>query len=155
MKVVANYNSKKVYLYTAGNLRISSDDFKLLKPYFVCTFFFHDTNWNEDNLAKILNRLIKCGCVYFIFHGNRCEDAHDLADAVIGKLQSSQETDRDVIMTSWHEKELIEDVIFYTFSTALPAEDSFDSYLIFSFGSSEENTHVRDLLNDIDGVIRH
>lgn len=155
MTIVSNYDGKKVYLYTAQKL--FSGDFKLPEPYFVCTFFFHNTNWDKDDLAKILGRLIKGGCVYFIFHGIRCEEAHDIADAVILELQSSQVTDENVKMTTWHEKESLEDVVFFTLSAALPAEDyedSFSSYLIFSFGSSEENTRVRDLLNDIDGVIK-
>jgi len=158
MRIVTTYQDKKVYFLTGEVSQVSSEDFELPEPHFICTFFFHDTNWNQNDLVRLLHRLIKNGCVYFLFHGHGCKEAHDLADASRDELCSSEITDENVIMTTWHEKEeSLEDVIFDTFIASHPTEDyleSCTSYIIFSFGSSEENAHVEHLLGNLEATIK-
>lgn len=157
MALVTTYQNRKVYFYTSRLREIASKNFQLPTPHFICSFFFHNTNWDKNELEKALFRLVKGGCVYFLFHGFHCEEGHNLADEIILKLHSSKETDKNVIMTTWHSKETMKNVIFNTFCTAWPAENyenSFSSYIIFSLGSTKENTYVRNLLNNLKKTIK-
>jgi len=156
MKILTKYKGRKVYFYKGQLSHVSSVNLKLPDPHFICTFFFHDTHWNDNDLTKLLDLLIKNGCVYFLFHGRSCKEAHGLADEVAIKFNPSA-TEDNVIMTTWHERQSIEDVIFATFCVAWPVkdyEDSFSSYVIFSFGSDEENDNVQYLLNNLQATIK-
>jgi hypothetical protein len=153
MKTVTTFRGKTVCFFSAQVMKIRFEDIGLPKPHFVSTFFLHDTDWNEDDLTELLHRLIKNGCVYLLFHGRGCKKAHDLADAA----QSQDGTPENVIMTTWHERESVKDVIFDTFITAHPAEDyadSFTSYVVFSFGSNEENGNVKYFLDNLETTIK-
>ena len=49
-------------------------------------------------MRKLIEDLIRHGVVYFAFYGPRCEEAHDLADAVRDEWLIS--TDKKVVMTA-------------------------------------------------------
>jgi hypothetical protein len=153
LEIVTSFRDNKVYFLSGRVSELACADLELPQPYFISTFFFHNTGWNHNDLRRLLRRLIRNGCAYLLFHGHECEHAHDLAD----ELRPPEETDENVIMTTWHKDESLKDILFDTFIASHPAEDYMDncsSYAIFSFGSTEENAEVERLLGDLEATIK-
>jgi len=57
-----------------------------LRAPIVCGAVLADADWQETWMRKLIEDLIRHGVVYFAFYGPRCEEAHDLADAVRGRV---------------------------------------------------------------------
>ncbi len=84
-------------------------------------------------MRELLEDLIRRGVVYFAFYGPRCEEAHDLADAVRDERLIS--TDKKVVMTTWHDGESLVDYLWFVGFVAFPSEGYYSetapvSYLI-------------------------
>ena len=158
MELVAKYDEREVYSFAGKISHLCSDKLKLPKPYFVCTFFLHETDWSKDELKRSIRRLINDGCVYLLFHGNRCEEAHECADETYYEMGLDTEmTDYNVIITTWHDNESEKNVIFETFCATWPAKDyeeKFRSYLVISLGTSEQNKYIRGLLENPELTIQ-
>lgn len=76
--------------------------------------------WDAKWLRTVLYTLLVKGAVYFVFHGVRCEEAHDLADSVrdIFYLPGGE----DVVMTTWHHSQPLVDTLWYLAYSAIPTE---------------------------------
>ena len=160
VKLIATCMNRNIYYSHArmpGNL---PDDLELPPPHFTCAVFLHSVDWDKARLANLLERLIEGGCVYFAFHGNRCEEAHDLADEVAlqNEAYNLDENPDSVIMTTWHENESINDVLSDFLQSAWPAADydsTFSSCVILSFGTAEDDTNIQALLANPETIIEN
>lgn len=156
MELVTKYNNRDIYYFSGRLYQTWSEELKLPEPYFICTLFLHQSNWSEEELKKSIRRLIKGGCVYFLFHGNRCAEAHDCADQTYNETTPNI-GDENVIITTWHENESERDVIFAALCNAWPAKDyeeKFSSYVFISLGTPGQNKRVRGLLSNPDATVR-
>ena len=109
-----------------------------LRAPIVCGAVLADADWQETLFCDLIDDLIRHGVVYFAFYGPRCEEAHDLADAVRDELLIS--TDERVVMTTWHDRESLVDYLWFVGFAAMPSEGYSEtgpvSYLIVEIGES-------------------
>ena len=147
-----NYNKKKIFFYSGNLSKVSR--LNLPKHSFICTFFFNDNDWDIENLSAAIDSLINIGCVFFLFHGNRCEKAHDIADEIAVEKEIVEEKELS-IMTTWHNNQSEKEVIYEALRLFLPDEQYLDKfnedkesyYIFFSFGDDKYNFFVQDLLS--------
>jgi hypothetical protein len=78
-------------------------------------------------LADFGKTALKMGMVYFCAWGPDCERFHDTLDEVIvtddlGKRFFSGPSAHDTVMTTWHDKETLEEAVEFFTSCACPSE---------------------------------
>jgi hypothetical protein len=118
------------------------------KPHFVCAFILGDTEWSSHELSEALRAVIGSGGVYLLFHGRRCEDAHDLADRIILEMNRDDSPDT-VIMTTWHAREPVVEIVGFALLAAVPASkyvDGCTSTVFISLADPKANDVLRQLL---------
>jgi len=153
---VSDYADKPVWLY-AGSTKDAVDFECPLTPHFTCGFFLFESTWYKHDLRAIIVAMLQRGCVSMMFHGSRCEEAHDLADdAFVNEgFEKNFGGREDTLMTMWMEGIYLIDAVFNLFC-ASPVSQGFvnSGYYVFSFGSADENAKLRLLLSDPRKTIR-
>jgi hypothetical protein len=94
----------------------------------------NDPNWPVTWLAALLRSLIARGAVYLVFWGERCEEAHDIADRVRDPLPADGD---DVVMTTWHTRESLIDYLWFVAFVTCPTSgyvSDENRYLILDIG---------------------
>lgn len=156
VELVGQYNNKSI-LFLSGAVPTLHQDIEDLRPYFICTIFLHQQEWVETDLRRLLLELIRHGAVYFLFHGNKCERAHDIADEVHATILPEEEVTYDnVIGTDWFDDSSPDEVIFSAFCGSVPPDDYLErlsSFLVISIGTATENAAVRALITDVKSTI--
>ena len=76
--------------------------------------------------------------------GPDCERVHDIIDeAVVSR--NPGETDEDVIMTTWHEDETIEEALWFAVNSAFPAgayEQTCKTFVTIAVGSQDWGSQI-------------
>jgi hypothetical protein len=74
-------------------------------------------NINTNEQMNISKFIVNNGCRYAVCYGNKCESWDDSIDyAYLERKDYKLNNDQDLVMTTWHEKERIEEVLFYFFN---------------------------------------
>ena len=73
-----------------------------------------------DEISNIANWALDQGAVYVCAWGPDCERVHDIIDEVLVD-RNSDTTDEDVIMTTWHDDETLEEALWFAVNSAFPA----------------------------------
>jgi hypothetical protein len=102
------------------SLRLSSRRFRL----FVAA---DATGLSNQEISDFAYAALSAGVVYFCAWGQGAERFHDLIDAVIvkdilGERQFALSTPDDVIMTTWHQHETLEEALDFFAACAVPTE---------------------------------
>lgn len=155
-RVSKDVDNKVVYFAT-GLIDDLQRDINSLDQYFICIMFFNDSDWNIEDMKGLIRRLIERGAVYFLFHGSRSEEVHDLADEIqeeiIGECKI---TESNVIGTSWFTRDSEEEILFSGFRCSIPADDyleKFHAYVVISLGTGTAANHLRGLLIELSRSI--
>jgi hypothetical protein len=87
--------------------------------YFNCFLYWNDSSVNKNDYGFI-KQLIKYGCIYFDIWGPDCEKQHDLVDEILEQIYPNSNED-DVILTSWHSDESLNDALWTFLCANYPA----------------------------------
>lgn len=115
--------------------------------HFGCLLVWDATEASADDIHRVAEPLIAAGCVYFVCWGLSCERVHDTID----ELDPYFESTGAVVMTTWHDKEPLEETTWFFLNTMWPDpafETSLKASLAVVIGSDERVTTVRDALDD-------
>jgi len=116
----------------------------LHSPNFGCVLAWNACDTTTEEVAALVEPLIKAGCVYFSCWGPDCERVHDIIDECDPYTES-------VIMTTWHEKVPIEEALWYFLNCTWPDDefrDSFRASIAITVGSREWAATARGAVND-------
>ena len=106
------------------------------------------------NLGNIPQRLVAEGLVYLCAWGEDCKRVHDIFDDAAFEMESKSKKEMTV-MTTWHDKENIEEALWALLFCAIPEEQFIDtcktSYVI-SVSNSEWTRQLENGLSDIEGL---
>ncbi len=132
----------------------SFEDVKLIKSlpkkYFVLLILNQLKSFSKISVFYLANEFYKKGMVYLCSWGNDCEIIHDLFDEEICSI-FQDETDDNVIMTTWHKDETLDEALWFSINTAWPANDYFDEckrVLVLNVGGKNLETHILDQLKN-------
>jgi hypothetical protein len=99
---------------------------------------------SADEISSIANWALDQGAVYLCVWGPDCERVHDIIDeAVVSR--NPGETDEDVIMTTWHEDETIEEALWFAVNSAFPAgayEQTCKTFVTIAVGSQDWGSQI-------------
>ena len=70
-----------------------------------------------DEVSNIANWAFDQGAVYLCVWGPDCERVHDIMDEVLAD-RNFNETDEDVVMTTWHDDETLEEALWFAVNSA-------------------------------------
>jgi hypothetical protein len=81
----------------------------------------------SEALAKFAHATLKLGMVYFCAWGPGCERFHDIVDKVIelddlGERLFVGPTSNDVVMTTWHAEDTLDEALDYFLISACPTD---------------------------------
>jgi len=80
----------------------------------------------EKAIYQFAVSLLRQGAVYICTWGPGCERVHDLFDQARDEL-NPQATGWDIIMTSWHNDDTLDEVVWLAINTTWPADYYWDS----------------------------
>lgn len=81
---------------------------------------------STEQITAIGERALDSGMVYLCAWGADCERVHDTIDEVIWERDLGS-SERDVILTTWHSGEPLDDALWFFVNTAWPAEAYMES----------------------------
>ena len=100
---------------------------------------WHRGGFTRDAKRDLAHALIHGGCRYAVCAGVECEAWHDAFDAAFleeHEGQSEDESDRDFMMTTWHERDTIDDVAFFFVLNTNFDDHDFTRYLVLHVGDA-------------------
>jgi hypothetical protein len=107
-----------------------------------------------ENLGEVPERLINEGLAYLCAWGPDCSRVHDIFDLVSVNLEKNTGQDFP-IMTTWHEKESLDEALWFLLFCAIPYDELIDkcstSYII-SVGNKKWFSQLDYGLSDIDDL---
>ncbi|MBL8825123.1 MAG: hypothetical protein JNJ77_21225 [Planctomycetia bacterium] len=89
----------------------------LSTPRFVCLLLWNAEKTSDKMLIDVANWLLNYGAAYLCCWGNDCERVHDTIDMV--DISRNPSCDQ-VVMTTWHRNELLDDAIYFALDIAWP-----------------------------------
>jgi hypothetical protein len=117
---------------------------------FTCLCAMDASGVSVDDIAALLERLLILGCAYLCAWGPDCDRVHDIMDEIVVG-DNPPDTDRGLVMTTWHTHDTFEETLWFLEQCTFPAEDKFpngaDLALILCIGNSDLPQAVRDYLN--------
>ena len=76
---------------------------------------------SDEAIVEVAGSLIEQGIVYLCSWGPDCERVHDLFDSVIVE-RNPNETEKSVILTTWHDGESLDEALWHFLNVAFPAQ---------------------------------
>lgn len=126
--------SKRISIFT---LKKTTDVSSLeIKAPFAC-LIYSNKNVTIDDISLVADSLISSGCLYVVCTGKDCETWHDTIDE-ISVMKNVEEGETKLIMTSWHENDSIEEVIWFWLNLTDFDNITFENYLALVVGESKE-----------------
>jgi hypothetical protein len=117
-----DFPPKIVSLSTADSL---TDLPALIKPsgaHFVLLLALDATKLEADLIHTVAEALLNKGMVYACVWRPDCERVHDTIDQAIIQ-RNPDETNGNVVMTTWHDKDPISEAVWFFLNCAWPADD--------------------------------
>ena len=105
-----------------------------VKTPFACLLYSNQEKASSDEIESVANWLVNSGCRYAVCAGVKCEEWHDTIDTA--------DTIRDpntqnLIMTTWHKNETVEDVVWFWLNLTDFEDIAFENYLALLIGDSK------------------
>jgi hypothetical protein len=102
---------------------------------YVCILFVHDPAVTQEEQAKLSEQIVQSGCRYAVCAGHACSTWDDSVDlAYLATDPNFAPPEETFVMTTWHEDESIEDVVFYGLMNTMFDDHEFFKYLVLTLG---------------------
>lgn len=115
-----DFPEKTVFLCTADTLDHLPPLIRPSDANFVLFLAVDATSISAEFIRSAAEALLDSGLVYLCVWGPDCERVHDIFDSVIVE-RNPDETEADVVMTTWHSAESLQDAIWFFLHYAWPA----------------------------------
>lgn len=90
---------------------------------FVALIYAVDENVTNEEQEALSEQIVASGCRYAVCAGRHCESWHDSMDTAAIKHTGGEAADENLVMTTWHDHELLGEVISFLLSNT-----SFDGF---------------------------
>ena len=105
---------------------------------FVCILFNNDPIISNDEQNKISDDLIASNCRYAVCAGYDCSSWDDSIDwAYISTDENYEPPDDSMVMTTWHDDETVNDIMFFGLNNTNFDDHDFHKYLILFIGAKD------------------
>ncbi len=104
-----------------------------------------DAPYSDEWQDKVSRWLVDSGCLYMMAWGPNCSSWDDSVDyAQIQKFPDGA-PDTEFVMTTWHDKELLEEVFWYATHVAFDPFDRITHNLVVHVGQSDREKELLSL----------
>lgn len=113
-------------------------------PHFCCMIAWDASQGTVEEVSALIDPLIKAGCVYFVCWGPSCEWVHDVIDESVVDVE-------DLIVTTWHSQESLEEALWYFLNVTWPGEEfeeTCKASVGVTIGSTDWASEVKIALSD-------
>jgi hypothetical protein len=110
---------------------------------FVCVIAWNADGSSDQQISSLARGLLRAGAVYVCAWGADCQRVHDIVDA---ERDASADDSEAAVMTTWHDRESLADVLRFVLAASLPAESYIGdcgATLALSIGSPVWATEIR------------
>ena len=117
-----------------------------VKTPFACLLYSNQKKVSSDEMGLVANWLVNSGCRYAVCAGLKCEEWHDTIDTAdtIRDLNT-----QNLIMTTWHKNETVEDVVWFWLNLTDFEDIAFENYLVLLVGDSKTiEEKIRQAINN-------
>jgi hypothetical protein len=158
IEFIGNYDLSGRDLFFLGldSVEETPKEIKLTSEHFACLIAWDSENASVEQISKLVETIILNGAGYICCWGKGCQRVHDIADEIDSypyKLYGSP--DGSVIMTTWHEDESLEEVMWFFLNVTNPDtyyEKSLNSNLVISIGNKTWDESILKLLQNPDSL---
>jgi len=70
-------------------------------------------NIAREEQEALSDQIVASGCRYAVCAGHNCESWHDSIDLADVKRNGGEVRDNNIVMTTWHDDESLEDIVFF------------------------------------------
>ncbi len=116
------FPAKTVSLCSTDSLTNLSSLIQPSDKYFVLFIALDARGIDDQIIYSAAKELLDRGMVYACVWGPDCERVHDVIDLAIVQ-RNPDETDGNVVITTWHAKDLLYEAVWFFLNCAWPAED--------------------------------
>jgi hypothetical protein len=127
----------------------------LSKRPFLCLLVWDAEQESVDAIDRVTEALLAAGCVYLCAWGTDCERVHDICDENIVAMELDGRGDEilsESVMTTWHEREAVDEALWFLLRCAVPDDDvaaSCTTSLVLAIGVPDARVHsIRSALAD-------
>ena len=144
---------RDLYLSVCDDLRTWSPDLTRLPPFVALCAFDADTE-DDQTLEAFASRLMAAGCYYVCAWGSGCERVHDLVDDVLIRENAesaklpAETWDETFVMTTWHERDTLDEAVWYAIFTAI--SDEHENSTVLAVASPRYADQVERRLTDTE-----
>lgn len=111
-----------VRLFTTDSVQALCSILPFRRQYFTLLLAWDAGATTNEEMASLFQPVADRGLAYFCAWGNRCEDVHDAVDRCVIPRESQGGPLNYVTMTTWHDKESLEDAAWFFNEVAIPSE---------------------------------
>ncbi|TAN44400.1 MAG: hypothetical protein EPN22_06805 [Nitrospirae bacterium] len=105
---------------------------------FAILIYISDMTITAEERELLCDQIVAAGCRYAVCAGYQCEIWHDSVDFAYLKLNNWESEDETLIMTTWHEKESLEDIVFFFLNNTTFDNFTAANMLVVLFGDAKE-----------------
>jgi hypothetical protein len=143
-------SERPIYLLNVPKFDDLVNAFETNGEYFGLFVVSDSSRVSIDSISDVAESALRSGLVYLCAWGPDCERVHDIFDEVIVG-ENPNETEKSVIMTSWHAKDSLDEALWFFLHTAFPADDYIDETkveIVAVVGNEEWADQIRKRLLD-------
>ncbi len=140
------YPARQVLFCSASSLGSLPAALSPLSRPFVLFIAADASSVTEQTVLLVAEKLLSQGMIYACVWGQDCERVHDLLDAASVQRNPSV-SNANVVMTTWHAEETIEEAVWFFLNCAWPAaayEQTCDSWVAAVIGNAEWEKSVKE-----------
>ncbi len=122
--------------------------------HFGCFLVMDGSSASDEMIRTLAQDLLAAGAAYFSAWGVQCRRVHDLIDQV---RPADEPGPNDVVMTTWHADEQLDEAIWQSIFVDMPAgryEDGCDALVAIVVGNAAAAEQIRRRYSDVEALCR-
>ena len=120
-----------VFSLHAASLKEASAELVLPTKYLTALIVCDSDQLSVGEISDLAKALLEKGAVYLCFWGKGCKRFHDIVDEIEAEAdtfgKSCPARHNGTLMTTWHEKESLDEALWFLLSCAWPLDDEIES----------------------------
>ena len=144
-EVFPDKQTKDIYLCPSTTINVLAEQITPTSPNFGLLLAMDAQPVDSGQIGELAEKLMEKGLAYLCAWGPDCERVHDNFDQ-IAVLRDLEQKDDNVIMTTWHSDESLEEGVWFLVNCAFPTqayEESCKAWIVAPIGNAEWEQRIR------------
>jgi|SRR6267143_1043357 len=136
---------KDIYLCSSATIGMLAARITPTSPNFGLLLAMDAQSVDVSQIGELAENLASKGLAYLCAWGPDCERVHDTFDEILVQ-RDLEEKDDNVVMTTWHADDSLEETLWYFMNCAFPAqgyEGTCEEWIVAPIGNAEWEQRIR------------